>query len=145
VSKKRNLTKAQRSYKKLVEEAAASAEAASQLQEKYAPTCKHPHDLLHPYKFEGVEIGVRCDFCGLYGVSDDGPWTFRDDFLDAVKKSCKHPIAFIREFTWEHDNGYGRQKRLTGKECSLCRCRNYWDSQHWSRPEDYQRSREYDY
>lgn len=41
-------------------------------------------------------------------------------------KGCTHPAAHLREFTWEHDNGYGVQSTLKGVECALCHAQNRW-------------------
>ncbi len=41
---------------------------------------------------------------------------------------CTHPTAYRAEFTWEHDNGYGRQSRVTGERCNLCGQQKRWKS-----------------
>jgi hypothetical protein len=53
------------------------------------------------------------------------------DIRDAISPFCKH--KYTRNYRWEHDNGYGRQKWMTGLECLLCGKRNSWPgmSQLW--------------
>lgn len=47
---------------------------------------------------------------------------------------CTHPVAYLVDYQWEHDNGYGRQKWITGQRCRLCGAHQSWKgSSGWSR------------
>lgn len=39
---------------------------------------------------------------------------------------CTHPKSHRRDYTWEHDNGYGRQKLIIGEQCNLCFAKRSW-------------------
>jgi hypothetical protein len=41
-----------------------------------------------------------------------------------VAADCDHPI--VVDYQWEHDNGYGRQKMITGEQCTLCGAKRPW-------------------
>ncbi len=43
---------------------------------------------------------------------------------ELVAAGCTHPV--MREFSWEHDNGYGRQTTNIGLRCTLCLHENRW-------------------
>jgi hypothetical protein len=51
-----------------------------------------------------------------------------DEKLDALRKKvtlqCQHKRT--EDFTWEHDDGYGRQTKCPGKRCLLCLKENRW-------------------
>ena len=48
-------------------------------------------------------------------------------------KMCTHPAYYIEDYIWEHDNGYGRQTKITGKCCTLCLKLQRWpQSNTWS-------------
>lgn len=40
--------------------------------------------------------------------------------------SCTHPDEHVTTYTWEHDNGYGRQTKMQGLMCQLCMKRKSW-------------------
>lgn len=47
---------------------------------------------------------------------------------------CDHPSEYVREYRWEHDNGYGRQTIINGKRCSICSAIKHWPSSNrWDR------------
>lgn len=50
----------------------------------------------------------------------------------ALAHSCAHPEEFHSPFHWEHDNGYGRQTRIIGRQCGICWKRDIWNSGTWS-------------
>lgn len=52
--------------------------------------------------------------------------------------NCKHDPEHVEDWPWEHDDGYGRQKMITGKRCRLCHARKCWDSSvHWTSEHDW--------
>lgn len=54
----------------------------------------------------------------------------------AVSGKCSHQS--VREYDWEHDNGYGRQRWCKGLECNICGLRNSYpdSSTNWHNPKD---------
>ena len=42
--------------------------------------------------------------------------------------NCTHPEEHRVDYRWEHDNGYGRQKWITGVRCELCGAKQSWKS-----------------
>jgi len=50
--------------------------------------------------------------------------------LDTARENlcdhCTHPEAYVTTYTWEHDNGYGRQSMIEGLRCELCLKRKPW-------------------
>lgn len=48
------------------------------------------------------------------------------DLVTELKAECNHPASHVEDYHWEHDNGYGHQRRITGKSCKLCRARKYY-------------------
>jgi hypothetical protein len=54
-----------------------------------------------------------------------------------VDGNCKHPEGRLESFSWEHDNGYGRQTERTGKRCRDCGRLCHWHPHgSWILPED---------
>jgi|WetSurSiteA1Bulk_404760.scaffolds.fasta_scaffold00048_22 hypothetical protein len=47
---------------------------------------------------------------------------------------CSHQLT--KPFEWEHDSGYGRQTRMVGVQCCICKKVKYWNSKYeiWSKP-----------
>lgn len=41
-----------------------------------------------------------------------------DRLKKEIAKKCSH--LMVREYVWEHDTGYGVQRKYTGKWCVLC-------------------------
>jgi len=51
----------------------------------------------------------------------------------ALRPVCVHPPGHREEFTWEHDDGYGRQSQVTGEVCKLCGMkRRFTSSSFWN-------------
>jgi hypothetical protein len=40
---------------------------------------------------------------------------------------CEHPSDMVVDYTWEHDDGYGRQTMITGKQCVVCFAKDHWN------------------
>jgi hypothetical protein len=49
-----------------------------------------------------------------------------DEWLlkEALKGVCDH--SETTTYTWEHDNGYGRQSKMKGKRCVFCGWLDLW-------------------
>lgn len=62
--------------------------------------------------------------------------------VEHMKKSigddCTH--AYQCPYTWEHDDGYGRQSLIKGKSCSTCEAIDLWNDGIWVALEDLVRS-----
>lgn len=54
-----------------------------------------------------------------------------------LAKDCPHPPAYVKDYRWEHDNGYGSQHMRTGKRCSLCDGKDAWETGRFYKPEDF--------
>lgn len=52
-----------------------------------------------------------------------------------LAERCEHPSEFVKDYSWEHDNGYGRQTKMTGKWCHLCYGKDLWNSGTFSKSE----------
>lgn len=52
------------------------------------------------------------------------------DLKDSLKETCTHPLDFVIEIEWEHDNGYGTQTKHKAMRCTICNKDNRWG--HWS-------------
>ncbi len=64
--------------------------------------------------------GLSCESCNRRGEKIA-------ELRDGLKKAgCTH--KYTEEYSWEHDNGYGRQKMLHGLRCKLCRKVQHWGS-----------------
>jgi len=50
---------------------------------------------------------------------------------------CTH--AFYHPYSWEHDNGYGRQSMHKGRRCSTCGAVDLWNDGGWVTQEDIRR------
>jgi hypothetical protein len=54
----------------------------------------------------------------------------------AIKESlqgiCDHSLT--EEYQWEHDNGYGRQTKMTSKRCVFCGWVSLWNNNHYIDP-----------
>ena len=50
------------------------------------------------------------------------------------KNICDH--SKTEEFHWEHDNGYGRQSKMTGKRCVYCGWKDLWNHGRFCNPAD---------
>ena len=49
-----------------------------------------------------------------------------------LAEGCDHYKT--KEYTWEHDNGYGRQSKVVGIRCVHCGAEKSWNSQgYWTR------------
>ena len=48
-----------------------------------------------------------------------------NDLRNRLLEICDH--ADTEEYKWEHDNGYGVQRMLTGKRCIYCLKVDYWN------------------
>lgn len=49
-----------------------------------------------------------------------------------VGKQCPHPEPYHKSYLWEHDDGYGRQRMVSGIRCDLCGATRPWASMsHW--------------
>lgn len=46
---------------------------------------------------------------------------------------CSHPKEYVKEYNWEHDNGYGMQTMQQGLHCKLCGRKNPWSTMSWPR------------
>jgi hypothetical protein len=53
-----------------------------------------------------------------------------------LRTSCDHSKQ--ENYIWEHDNGYGRQTKIIGKECCYCGCVDLWSRGHFSAPEAFE-------
>ena len=42
-----------------------------------------------------------------------------------IAAKCSHSTTM--SYTWEHDDGYGRQKMCEGRRCILCLKISYWE------------------
>jgi hypothetical protein len=63
-----------------------------------------------------------------------------DAIAHEIRPICAHPLEHRLDITWTHDNGYGRQSKVTGERCQLCRQYRAWkDVSQWS--ENYPSSR----
>jgi hypothetical protein len=64
-----------------------------------------------------------------------------------LAKTCEHPSSVVTDFTWEHDNGYGRQSMVTGQRCTVCRAEKRWKNHgSWTTEEQRRAYRsDYDY
>jgi hypothetical protein len=51
------------------------------------------------------------------------------------EKSCTH--AFISDYRWTFDNGYGIMKKKTGKRCNSCLFVDPYNQGTWTNPLDY--------
>jgi hypothetical protein len=53
------------------------------------------------------------------------------DLRKQLGDNCSH--SWTEEYTWEHDDGYGRQKQMKKLVCKLCDKENLWPglSQLW--------------
>lgn len=48
--------------------------------------------------------------------------------------TCDHPDAYVEDWKWEHDNGYGRQNWNIGKQCTICHAtKSYTSDTRWCR------------
>lgn len=55
--------------------------------------------------------------------------------VELLKVGCTHPEEYRGEYRWEHDNGYGRQRWVTGDRCGLCGAKRAWKGHGvWIRP-----------
>lgn len=51
-----------------------------------------------------------------------------------LARTCTHPEELHVPFSWEHDDGYGRQTLVEGVRCSLCGARKHWrNSSYWTK------------
>lgn len=48
------------------------------------------------------------------------------EFRKQLSENCNHPEEFVQPYTWEHDNGYGRQTKHDGRQCHICWKVNRW-------------------
>lgn len=46
------------------------------------------------------------------------------EIRELVIPNCTH--SKVEEYRWEHDDGYGSQKRMTGLQCVLCDAKKPW-------------------
>lgn len=55
-----------------------------------------------------------------------------NDAISLLKKdlsvNCDHPEDFVSPYRWEWDDGYGKQKMMDGKRCTICLKVKRWDS-----------------
>jgi hypothetical protein len=56
--------------------------------------------------------------------------TERQTLMKSMQEDCYHPASQISEFTWQWDDGYGTQKKVTGLRCK-CGKRDYWQTGSW--------------
>lgn len=54
-----------------------------------------------------------------------------DAARSALAKDCDHPMRYVDDYSWEHDNGYGRQTMRTGKLCGICHAVKYYEWSEW--------------
>lgn len=47
-----------------------------------------------------------------------------DRLCRELAKDCQHEE--VREYQWEHDDGYGRQSQNEGLQCTICGAINYY-------------------
>lgn len=67
-------------------------------------------------RFQKVVTRYRSEMEEIYRV-------FREEM------ECPHPDA--SEFKWEHDNGYGTQRRYTGWRCNFCGAEDRYRTGNW--------------
>jgi hypothetical protein len=49
-----------------------------------------------------------------------------DAWEERIRPACTHPNPTT--WTWEHDNGYGKQSKVEGQRCGLCGAIKHWAS-----------------
>lgn len=54
----------------------------------------------------------------------DARWASKIERLRARLRTCTH--SHTDDYEWEHDNGYGRQSRVTGERCVVCMMHRAW-------------------
>ena len=52
-------------------------------------------------------------------------------YREEIAKDCDHPTAYVTDWNYEHDNGYGRQTMIPAKFCTICRAEKIYS--YWSR------------
>lgn len=52
--------------------------------------------------------------------------------MQLKEAGCDH--FKFEAYIWEHDNGYGRQHKRTGKRCTYCGWVDLWDRNHFINP-----------
>lgn len=58
-----------------------------------------------------------------------------------LSETCDHPTEYVADWEWEHDNGYGVQRRIKGKRCQICGATQaYADTSNWRKWHDSQAS-----
>lgn len=45
-----------------------------------------------------------------------------------LRGNCTHPEAYRTTYHWEHDTGFGIQRKMKGLKCLLCDAVNLWGS-----------------
>ena len=136
------VTPTQQKYLRLVERGQALLNEAERLRATSAKNCKHPNEFSKVLFFDRFAIGDWCTFCKQARYID-GQWGPQAVMEAEAKRRCTHPKAFLSDYTWEHDNGYGRQSQVVGELCGFCSAKKSWKNMGtWTTAEQQRRNRE---
>lgn len=80
---------------------------------------------------EMMDFVLRCD--ALQAMYDDLRERSRqaEAVRQEIAKVCWHPEKYVEPYSWEHDNGYGRQHKIEGKRCRICYRLDLWNRNQW--------------
>lgn len=67
-------------------------------------------------RFQKVSAKCRSEMEEIYRV-------FREEL------ECPHPE--VSDFRWEHDDGYGTQRKYVGKRCDFCGAEDHYGTGNW--------------
>lgn len=73
-------------------------------------------------------LKVEAELLKVMKQSDKSRERYRSKIFELRSKlkavGCSHSL--VEDFQWEHDDGYGRQKMITGDRCVLCKAEKHW-------------------
>lgn len=131
MAEKQRLTQAQREYLRQKLLTGLRIDELEESRKRLARTCKHPDRVQEPWIYSGCAVGWKCRICHKHLATIlSGPSSYRhvDEETAVLITYCKHPSFAVVDYTWEHDNGYGKQSMVTGERCMICRSEKHWKS-----------------